>query len=71
MSNPFCTDKRVTGVVRSYGNWEARLATTCVSVQKGLRTVVLPEKFCANCLREGIELGEFVDLLEDAQMIIA
>ena len=38
------------GVVRAFDNWHARVATMSVSVQKGLRTVVLPtEPLCTVC----------------------
>ena len=38
------------GVVRAFDNWHARVATTSVSVQKKLRTVVLPtEPYCTVC----------------------
>ena len=30
------------GIVRAYDNWMARLAATCISVQKRYRTVLLP-----------------------------
>ena len=38
------------GVVRAFDNWHARVATMSVSVQMGLRTVVLPtEPLCTVC----------------------
>ena len=42
--------KEHIGVVRSRGNWLARLATTCVCLQKKLRVVLLlSAAFCWNC----------------------
>ncbi|KAI0444481.1 hypothetical protein F4803DRAFT_572970 [Xylaria telfairii] len=38
------------GVVRSKGNWLARVATACVAVQRGLRAVILPgTEICWDC----------------------
>ena len=39
------------GLVRAGSHWNARLAAMCISVQKGLRTQVLPvmEPLCFNC----------------------
>ena len=41
-------------VVRAHQNWLARLATACISVQKGYATVVLPNKgsLCQRCLAD-------------------
>ena len=36
-------------LVRDHNNWQARLAATALSVQKGFLTVVLPEKVCWQC----------------------
>ncbi|KAL8793911.1 MAG: hypothetical protein Q9195_003530 [Heterodermia aff. obscurata] len=55
------------GVVRAFDNWHARVATTSVSVQKELRTVVLPtERLCTVC-------GAFVfeDIEAFAQILIS
>ncbi|KAJ3568353.1 hypothetical protein NPX13_g6449 [Xylaria arbuscula] len=38
------------GVIRSKGNWLARVATACVAVQRGYRTVILPSvELCWDC----------------------
>ena len=44
------------GMVKAGNHWNARLATMCVSVQKGLRTQVLPNEkpLCFHC-NEGLE----------------
>lgn len=36
-------------LVRAHKNWQARLAATALSIQKGFFTVVLPEKVCWEC----------------------
>ncbi|MCJ1387657.1 hypothetical protein MMC18_000500 [Xylographa bjoerkii] len=43
-------DSRI-GIVRAHGNWHARLAATALSVQSGLRTLVLPPatEICWHC----------------------
>lgn len=38
------------GVVRACGDWQARLATFCVAVSSGRKTVVLPAKVCWHCM---------------------
>jgi hypothetical protein len=42
------------GVVRASSNWMARVAATCIGIQRGLRTVVLPidakNQMCWTCL---------------------
>lgn len=39
------------GVVRAYGNWIARLAATCISIQKGHRTILISKSpVCSACV---------------------
>ena len=55
------------GVVQAFEDWHARVATMSVSVQKGLRTVVLPtEPLCTVC-------GSFIfaDMEAFAQILIS
>ena len=41
----------ITGVIRASGNWLARLAATCISIQRRYRTVVLSKTpICQQCL---------------------
>ena len=55
------------GVVRAFNDWHARVATMSVSVQKGLRTVVLPtEPLCTVC---GAFI--FVEMEAFAQILIS
>lgn len=37
---------------------------------EGTKDSCLAEKFCADCLMEGVEQGDLMGLLEDAQVII-
>ena len=37
-------------LVRAHKNWQARLAATLISIQKGYNTVVLSDKVCPSCL---------------------
>jgi len=40
-------------VLRCYDNWVARLAVTCISVQLGYRTLLLPRRNCENgCFKD-------------------
>lgn len=39
------------GIVRSTGNWQARLAAAAVSLQMGKKTIVLPQNACSLCLK--------------------
>lgn len=55
------------GVVRAFDNWHARVATMSVSVQKGLRTVVLPtEPLCTVC-----GASKYVQMESFAQILIS
>ncbi|MCJ1380103.1 hypothetical protein MMC17_003206 [Xylographa soralifera] len=51
IDNPEDLNDNRMGVVRAHGNWLARLAVASVSVQKGLRTLVLPTApvICWHC----------------------
>ena len=41
------------GVVGAHGNWIARLAATCISIQKGHRTVLISKSpMCSTCVDE-------------------
>jgi hypothetical protein len=41
------------GVLRAHGNWLARLAAAVLSVQKGYRTIVLPQReLCQYCVEQ-------------------
>jgi hypothetical protein len=41
------------GVLRAHGNWLARLGATVLSVQKGYRTIVLPQReLCQYCVEQ-------------------
>ena len=53
------------GVVRAFDSWHARLATMSVSVQRRLRTVVLPtESFCTICGADVYRnMAEFAQIL--------
>jgi len=42
-------------VVRAYQNWLARLAFTVMSVNKGQRTLILPEDICWLCCKEVLD----------------
>ncbi|KAH8590981.1 hypothetical protein B0O99DRAFT_520401 [Bisporella sp. PMI_857] len=48
-----------TGIVRAYGNWQARLAAAAASIQRGKRTLVLPHKPCLQCIGEYDEIRDF------------
>ncbi|MCJ1395832.1 hypothetical protein MMC18_008718 [Xylographa bjoerkii] len=38
------------GIVRAHDNWQARQASACISIQKGLQTVILPpQSVCWRC----------------------
>ena len=39
-------------IVRASGNWQARLAIAAASVQRGHRTLILPQEPCLQCLRK-------------------
>jgi hypothetical protein len=41
---------RKVGIFRAYGNWQARLAGTAVSIQQGKQTLVLAPDSCLRCL---------------------
>ena len=58
-------DASTIGVVRAFDNWHARVATMSVSVQKALRTVVLPtEPLCTVCGDfKFVEMGAFAQIL--------
>ncbi|KAI9158181.1 hypothetical protein HJFPF1_06172 [Paramyrothecium foliicola] len=43
-----------TAVVRAHENWHARLALTCISVQRGSRVFVLPKSVCWKCLHNSL-----------------
>lgn len=42
-------------LVRAHKNWQARLAATALSIQKGFFTIVLPEKVCWKCFDSHIK----------------
>ena len=45
------THREKVGVVRAHGNWIARLAATCISIQKGYRTILLSKPpVCSVCV---------------------
>jgi hypothetical protein len=43
-----------TAVARAYKNWQARLALTCIAVQRGYKVFVLPRSVCWKCLYNGL-----------------
>ncbi|KAH8587969.1 hypothetical protein B0O99DRAFT_583731 [Bisporella sp. PMI_857] len=44
-----------TVVARAYQNWQARLALTCIAVQRGYNVFVLPDLVCWQCLYHGLQ----------------
>jgi hypothetical protein len=53
-------------VIRAHGNWLARLAFTVLSVNRGVRTIVLPNDVCWACCKtsmEGAQGDSMTDLL--------
>jgi hypothetical protein len=44
-----------TAVARAHQNWQARLALTCIAVQRGYRVFVLPSSVCWQCLSHGLQ----------------
>jgi len=44
-------------VIRAHGNWIARLAFTVLSVNRGVKTIVLPNDVCWGCCKASIEDG--------------
>ncbi|OTB05970.1 hypothetical protein M426DRAFT_10107 [Hypoxylon sp. CI-4A] len=47
-----------TGLFRAHGNWQARLAAAAASVQRGMKTLVLPQNACLDCLRHMYVLND-------------
>jgi hypothetical protein len=44
-----------TAVARAHQNWQARLALTCIAVQRGYNVFVLPNSVCWQCLHHGLK----------------
>ena len=47
-----------TAVARAHQNWQARLALTCIAVQRGYSVYVLPGEVCWQCLHHGLVRGQ-------------
>ncbi|KAH6989800.1 hypothetical protein BKA56DRAFT_728191 [Ilyonectria sp. MPI-CAGE-AT-0026] len=56
------TDNRIYAV-RSFENWLARLATTCVGVQLGYKVSVLPRDICWHCVKSYVTNSHQVFIL--------
>jgi hypothetical protein len=53
LDNPENLGRDNVGIVRAYNNLLARLAATCINIQKGLRTVLFPSRpACCQCCFE-------------------
>jgi hypothetical protein len=44
-----------TAVARAHQNWQARLALTCIAVQRGYSVFVLPSSVCWHCLHQSLK----------------
>lgn len=44
-----------TGIVRAWGNWQARLAATAICVAKGYGVVIMNERVCWSCVDIQVE----------------
>ena len=58
----FIDRPETTSIVRSYGNWMARLAATIMGTQLGHPTIILPKLACKTCV------SEFVQALKDEML---
>lgn len=55
----FFDSPRSVGIFRASNNWQARLAATAASIQKGKRTLVLPPRPCLQCLGKTSKIRDF------------
>jgi hypothetical protein len=56
-------------IVRSHGNWLGRLAATCLSVQQGHPTTILPSQICWTCLDTELFQSSKIKVTSKAMLI--